>query len=136
MCCIQWWKLFESKCSIGNWWHEAIYLSSNTEDILSTLIDYHCLIKPKAAMDQFAEGLQWTGVLHYIKHHDSLLRDQFRYQLSVLTAGKYRFRWGWACFTKYQLLLTTQGLLYCGESILVQCSKTPMFCLYNTYVAI
>ena len=70
------------------------------QDILSTLIDYHCLIKPKAAMDQFAEGLQYAGVLHYIKHHDSLLRDQLRYQPSILTAGKYRFRWGWACFTK------------------------------------
>ena len=62
------------------------------EDIVSTLIDYHCLIKPKAAMDQFSEGLQCTGVLHYIKHYGSLelLRDQFKYRPSILTAGMYR----------------------------------------------
>lgn len=59
------------------------------EEIISILIDYHCLIKPKAAMDQFAEGLQRTGVLHYIKHHHSILRDSFRYRPSTLTAGTY-----------------------------------------------
>lgn len=59
------------------------------EEIIGILIDYHCLIKPKAAMDQFSQGLQSTGVLHYIKHHNSVLRDIFRYQPSRLTAGIY-----------------------------------------------
>ena len=58
------------------------------EEVISILIDYHCLIKPKAAMDQFAEGLRCTGVLHYIKNYGSVLRDHFKFRLSILTAGK------------------------------------------------
>ena len=62
--------------------------TDDKDEIISILIDYHCLIKPKAAMDQFAEGLQCTGVLHYMKHHDGcVLRDLFRFRPSVLTAG-------------------------------------------------
>ncbi|XP_065906067.1 G2/M phase-specific E3 ubiquitin-protein ligase-like [Dysidea avara] len=61
--------------------------TDDKDEIISILIDYHCLIKPKAAMDQFAEGLQCTGVLHYMKHHDGcVLRDLFRFRPSVLTA--------------------------------------------------
>jgi len=57
------------------------------EEIIPILIDYHCFVKPKAAMDQFSQGLQCTGVLHLIRHHDSVLRDMFRYRPSSLTAG-------------------------------------------------
>ena len=57
------------------------------EEITSILIDYHCVIKPKACMDQFVEGLQCTGVLHYIKNYGNLLKDHFQFRPSVLTAG-------------------------------------------------
>ena len=56
-------------------------------DIMSILTDYHCMLKSKAAVDQFAEGLECTGVLHYIRHHADLMKSLFTHQKSVLTAG-------------------------------------------------
>ena len=36
------------------------------------LLDYHCLLKVKAEMDQFAEGLKSLGVLDMMKRHPDL----------------------------------------------------------------
>jgi len=53
--------------------------TDDKEEITSILIDYYCVIKPKVCMDQFAVGLQCTGVLHYIKNYGSLLRDHLKF---------------------------------------------------------
>jgi len=65
---------------------EALTLDDR-EELISVLIEYHCLIKPKACLDQFAEGLRCTGVLYYIQNYGSILRNQFKFQPSTLTAG-------------------------------------------------
>ena len=62
---------------------------NDTAEIMSVMMDYHCMLKSKAAMDQFAEGLECTGVLHYIKHYTDIMKPLFTHQKSVLTAGTY-----------------------------------------------
>lgn len=41
----------------------------------SSLIDYYCLLKVKAEMDQFAEGLKDLGLLETMRHHPSLFKS-------------------------------------------------------------
>ena len=65
---------------------EALTLDDK-EEVILILMEYHCLVKPKACIDQFAEGLQCTGVLHYIRNYGSMIRDQFNFRPSFLTAG-------------------------------------------------
>ena len=36
---------------------------SDKSALRSTLLDYHCMVKVKAQMDQFAEGLDELGVM-------------------------------------------------------------------------
>ena len=49
----------------------------DVESLQAALTDYHCMIKVKAAMDQFLEGLQMGGVADYIKTHPQLLTHSF-----------------------------------------------------------
>ena len=41
------------------------------------LLDYHCLLKVKAEMDQFVEGLKSLGVLEMVKCHPDLFAPLF-----------------------------------------------------------
>lgn len=43
----------------------------------AALIDYHCLLKVKAKMDQFMDGLADCGVLEYIRQFPYLMRPLF-----------------------------------------------------------
>ncbi|XP_065900336.1 G2/M phase-specific E3 ubiquitin-protein ligase-like isoform X1 [Dysidea avara] len=54
--------------------------------IVSLLIDYHCVIKPKAAIDQFIEGLHCSGVMHYVKHYPEIMEPLFCKPKIPLTA--------------------------------------------------
>ena len=55
----------------------------------SALVDYHCLLKVKAAMDQFCDGLQRVGALQLVRTHPKLLKPLFVADTSrVLTPGK------------------------------------------------
>ena len=47
------------------------------DNIISSIKDYHCVIKPKAAMDQFIEGLDHGGVLDSIKRFMQLMKPLF-----------------------------------------------------------
>ena len=47
------------------------------ECLRSVLLDYHCLLKVKAEMDQFAEGLKSLGVLNMMKRHPDLISSLF-----------------------------------------------------------
>ena len=42
------------------------------ESLTAALLDYHCLLKVKAEMDQFANGLEEVGVLQYVKEHPNM----------------------------------------------------------------
>ena len=55
----------------------------------SSLIDYYCLLKVKAEMDQFAEGLKDLGLLEMMQHHPSLFKSLFVAPTSThFTPGK------------------------------------------------
>ena len=43
----------------------------------SILLDYHCMLKVKAEMDQFAEGLKTLGVLDMVKNYPDLFSSLF-----------------------------------------------------------
>ena len=45
--------------------------------IISTLLDYHLMLKVKAAMDQFIEGLENPGTLKEIRKSPSLFQHYF-----------------------------------------------------------
>ena len=57
------------------------------DNIISLIKDYHCLIKPKAAMDQFIEGLGHGGVLDSIKRFMQLMKPLFTPGHSAISAG-------------------------------------------------
>ena len=46
----------------------------DVEGLKAALTDYHCMVKVKAAMDQFLEGLHMGGVAEYVKSHLELLK--------------------------------------------------------------
>ena len=43
----------------------------------SALVDYHCMLKVKAVMDQFCEGLQEVGVLQLVRVHPNIFKPLF-----------------------------------------------------------
>ena len=55
----------------------------------SSLIDFHCLLKSKAAIDQFAEGLSHLHVLDRMRHLPDLMKPLFVNESKPLTAGKF-----------------------------------------------
>lgn len=61
--------------------------TSDKANLLSLIIDYHCIIKPKAAIDQFIEGLQCSGIMHYVQHYPDIIKPLFCKPKSPLTAG-------------------------------------------------
>ena len=54
----------------------------------SALLDYHCVLKVKAEMDQFKEGLTSLGVLNAITTYPALMKCMFVDDRGTLTAGK------------------------------------------------
>ena len=59
---------------------------SQRSDLKAALIEYNCLIKPKASMDQFVEGL---GIAHnLLKCYPGLCKSLFVFDQAPLTAGE------------------------------------------------
>ena len=52
-------------------------------------MDYHCMLKVKAAMDQFAEGLEELHVLEVMRKHSILMKPLFVNNTKLLTAGDH-----------------------------------------------
>ncbi len=53
----------------------------------SALLDYHCMLKAKAAMDQFCEGLEELGVLRMVRSFPAVMRPLFIASVQELRAG-------------------------------------------------
>ena len=62
---------------------------SDKEEIIRVLKRYHTLIKVKAEIDQFVEGLQCLGIDHLIKEHPDLMEPLFVNKNKSLTAGMW-----------------------------------------------
>ena len=60
---------------------------SDRPAIISALLDYHLMIKVKAEMDQFKEGLQTLGYLKVLQLDPSLWEEYFLDKNMPLTAG-------------------------------------------------
>ena len=60
---------------------------SDKISLRSTLVDYHCMLKVKALMDQFAEGLQELHVLDMMRKHSDIMRPFFVDECRPFTAG-------------------------------------------------
>eukprot|EP00731_Ephydatia_muelleri_P032653 Em0024g197a len=69
--------------------------------ILSTILDFHLMLKVKASMDQFLEGLQTLGVLSEVKN---ILRSILRVDFSENSASKR----------------TTEYSAYCNFNIFIE----------------
>lgn len=52
--------------------------------VRSARLDYHCLVKVKASMDEYMEGLDELGVLEIIKKHPEAIQSLF---VSDISAG-------------------------------------------------
>lgn len=61
--------------------------TDDRSSITSSVTDYHCLTKVKAAMDQFVEGLGAGGLMKYIKSNPHEVKPMFCPVPSSLTAG-------------------------------------------------
>ena len=62
---------------------------SDRSNLKSVLVDYHCMLKAKAAMDQFSEGLQRLQRHDLIQRFPSLLKPCFVSSGKKITAGGY-----------------------------------------------
>eukprot|EP00731_Ephydatia_muelleri_P019420 Em0012g245a len=60
------------------------------DDIVSTLIDYHLILKVKACMDQFCEGLETLGVGSIVRKNPSVLRQFFVFNEVPIDADMLR----------------------------------------------
>lgn len=58
-------------------------------DIRASVVDYHCMIKVKAAMDQFMEGLDMGGIADYVRTHLDLIRPLLQHMPQSINPGKY-----------------------------------------------
>ena len=65
-------------------------LSLSDRDIASSLVSFHFFLKMKAVMDQFREGLETSGLLHFMTKYTHLLRPLFVDEHRPLTASKQR----------------------------------------------
>lgn len=66
----------------------SLLCMEDQSSIVSSITEYHCLIKVKAAMDDFMEGLASGGVLECIKRFSLMLRPLLCPEHSNITAGK------------------------------------------------
>ncbi len=62
---------------------------SDKASLRYTLVDYHCMLKVKACMDQFAEGLEELDVLDIIRKHPDAMRPFFVDECRPFTAGGF-----------------------------------------------
>lgn len=62
---------------------------SNREEIVHVMATYHTLVKVKAQIDQFTDGLRSVSVYEHITKYPDLMQPLFVYQTNKLTAGKY-----------------------------------------------
>ena len=82
---------------------------SEKSDLLSVIIDYHCMLKAKAANDQFLQGLQVTGVLDCVRKFPDIMKSLFCFNKSTLTAGNDK--------NKMVILYYISIIFYCGIDI-------------------
>ena len=61
---------------------------TDVEALISTMCDYHCLLKAKAAMDQFLEGLGCNGLTTYLQQYPDLVRPVLQMLPSTLDRSK------------------------------------------------
>lgn len=61
---------------------------SDKTNIISLLTTYHLFIKPKAAMDQYKEGLILFGLCRFIEDYPDLMRPLFVDERVCITASK------------------------------------------------
>ena len=64
-----------------------------------SLLDYHCMLKVKASMDQFMEGLKELHVLDLIKKYPELTKPFFVSERRKLTAGIHILLYYWPVFS-------------------------------------
>ena len=57
----------------------------------ASLVDFHCLIKAKAAVHQFSEGLASLNVLGMLQQYPEVMKPLFMYEEHALTSGVYIF---------------------------------------------
>ena len=60
---------------------------ANVSEIKSLLLDYNCIMKVKAAMDQFIEGLKTLCVHYSVVMHPEQMKPFFVYTCRNVCAG-------------------------------------------------
>ncbi len=76
--------------------HNVAYLTlGDVPSVSNALVEYHCLVKVKAAIDQFRNGLKALGVLEMLHECPAIWKPLFVLDATQLTAGilfKYFFQ--------------------------------------------
>lgn len=62
---------------------------SDTSSLKAVLVDYHCMLKAKAAMDQFSDGLQRLKCHDLMQRFPNLLKPCFVSSGKTITASKW-----------------------------------------------
>lgn len=59
----------------------------DVSNVCAAMTDYHCMLKAKASMDQFMQGLDMCGVAEYVKTHPHLMKPFFHQIQQKMDAG-------------------------------------------------
>ena len=92
--------------------------ATDRQRLQEMILSYHCLLKVKAEMDQFWEGLSSLGVLQALTQNPSLMRNLFLSSSHKLTAGRWIFEVNSAIMTICYVLQRNWRL--CLSSISLQ----------------
>ena len=65
----------------------------DVQKVSSALIDFHCMLKVKAAMDQFKNGLKTLGLLNMLEENPSLWKPLFVSSSTPLNTGENDLYW-------------------------------------------
>ena len=57
------------------------------DTLVSVIVDYHCIVKCIAMMDQFRQGLNLLGVLDMVQMHPHIMKKFFVHHNRVLSCG-------------------------------------------------
>lgn len=64
---------------------------SMKDTLVAILVDYHCIVKCSAIMDQFRQGLNLFDVLTMVQKYPQLMKQFFVNENSPMTAGNQTY---------------------------------------------
>ncbi len=81
-------RIIPSLLTLACYSKQPTYLTvSDKGEIAETLINFHCIMKVKAGMDQFLSSLNAVGLLNYLYSRPEVMKPLITHTQITLTSG-------------------------------------------------